>query len=112
MSYVLSGFNRALVYDIRAQRKAVRDCQIKLEEDGLLTCFGVLEDERVVIGNNHGSIGVFDDRSDFRLTKKYNEHMGAVTGIAVARHGVREADFLSGELISVFGPNTLRVDTE
>lgn len=112
VAYVLSGFNRALVYDIRAQRKAVQDCQIKMEEEGLLTCFGLLESENVVVGNNFGSIGEFDPRVDFRMVKKYNEHMGAVTGIAVVRHNALEADFLSGDLISVFGSNALRVDSK
>ena len=102
-AYVLSGFNQILLYDIRSQKKAIDSFSIKMEEEGLLTSFAPFSGNSVVVGNNYGSLGVFDMRSQFKMVKKLNDSVGGITSVVGFRDNCENIKFMTSCLKSLIG---------
>ena len=96
LGYVLSGFNQVLVYDIRAQKKAVDSFAVKMNESGLLSCFTFFDEHQLAIGNNMGSIGVFDVRSKNKMMKCMNDNIGGITSLQRVSENPEDVKFVSG----------------
>lgn len=96
-AFVLSGYNRILVYDIRVQKKAVGDYPVPLDEEGMCTSLCLVSPTVLAVGNSFGSIGIFDVAQGLKMTRRVNDHMAGVTDLAP---GTDRESFLSGGLIS------------
>lgn len=105
--FVLSAFNRMLFYDTRAQKKAVADHNLGLEEDALCTSMCLVSPGVLAVGNSQGSVGVYDVTSGLKMTRKLNEQMAGITDLVAGPDGL---SFASGTLTSQSGPHPVRVD--
>ena len=101
-AYVLSGFNQVLLYDIRAQKKVISVFKLNMDEEGLLTCFDNFSDTQFAVGNNMGSVGIFDHRKSFQMVKRLNSCLGGVTDIK--KSPKEDESFAFGNLISITRP--------
>ena len=90
-----------MLYDIRAQKKAIDCFQIKMEEEGLLTCFSSFSGNSVVIGNNYGALGIFDIRSQFKMIKKLNDSIGGITDVFGFKENNENIKFMTSSLKSI-----------
>jgi hypothetical protein len=106
-AFVVSGYNRLLFYDIRAQKKAVGDHAVTLDEEGMCTSLCLISPNVLAIGNSLGSIGIFNVAGGFKITRRVNDHMAGITDLC---RGTDRESFLSGKIISWFGPNGFPLD--
>lgn len=105
--YVVSGFNKILLYDTRAQKKAISEHSIPMEEEALLTAICQADPDLLAVGNSHGSIGLLDSRKGLQLTRTLTDHMSGITHLYSSSG---QGEFQSGKLISITRSGPPRVD--
>ena len=74
-------FNKIYLYDVRAQKKALKECPISLEKDFTLTSFASPNDINLVVGNNCGTLALLDKRKDLRVAHKFKPSMASITHV-------------------------------
>lgn len=99
--YVLSSFNLVLLYDVRVQKKAIESHEVSMDADGFLTSFSMLSNNQMVIGNNFGSVGLFETKPKFKLNRKFNDGIGGITQVVNFPKNEDGFEFSSGFFISL-----------
>ena len=70
------------VYDVRAQKKAISENDISLEAEHMLTSISTDGTDAFTVSNNIGSIALLDKRRNFKVAKKFNDHLSSISQVA------------------------------
>ncbi len=56
--------------------------EVNLEADYMLTSIATDGQDNFAIGNNIGSVALLDKRRDFKIAKKFVDHLSSITSVA------------------------------
>ncbi len=90
------------IYDIRVQKKALSEHEIKLEPEQNLTSIATNNDNKFLVSNNIGSIAIIDGRNKFAIAKKLNDHMSSISSVSFLASD--PSKFVSSSIISFARP--------